>query len=528
MNKRLPVFLLAVGFGSSLWAQTPEDALRSSWNTATGTARTQAIGGAINALGGDITSLYVNPAGLGLFKTGEMVLSPGLAFHKSKSQYLGNSAKTAGAEYRFLLGTSGFVWGWSSPHSKSTSKAFSIGVNRTADFSSYLQYRGTNDYSSASEEATNEFFRFYQNEKALNPNLSDANIVDRALNSNDVSLSTKMGLYTYLIDIDSSGANKRIVSRAEEVGRLLQDNEIITRGGVTELALGYAVNKNDKLYLGMSLGIPIVNYERDQVYSEKDDTGLANNKFNYSRYTENYRSQGAGINAKLGLIFKPKEYIRIGVGVHSPTFYGLTDEFSANLETDVENVFSPGQNVGDVDASVFTNGFDPNFTYSLMTPAKFIVGGAYVFREVKDVTRQKGFISADIEYVNYTWNRFGTSDVTDEPNFYNDLNATVNDIYRGSFNFRAGGELKFNTIMARLGFAYYGSPYENKEIEARRMLLSGGLGYRHKGIFLDLTYVHHLVRDINFPYFLEAPRISNPAQLNQTAGNIMFTFGVKF
>jgi hypothetical protein len=528
MNKYIPLLSFTMGLGLVSSAQTPEDALRSSWNTSAGTARTQAIGGAINALGGDITSLYVNPAGLGFFKTGELVLSPGLSFHKSKSNYLGNAAKTPGAEYRFVLGTSGVVWGWSNPRDRATSKAFSIGVNRTANFGGYVYYRGENSNSSASEQPTNEFFQFYQQQKALNPNLSDAVIVDRALNADDVSLSTKMGLYTYLIDIDSSGGNKRIVSRAEEVGRVMQENEIITRGGVTEIALGYAVNKNDKVFFGFSLGIPIVNYERDQIYSETDATGIANNKFNYSRYTENYRSQGAGLNAKLGMIFKPKEYIRIGLGVHSPTFYGLSDEFSANLETDVENVFSPGQNVGSVDARTFFSGADPNFTYDLMTPAKFILGGAYVFREVRDVTKQKGFLSADIEYVNYTWNRFATVDPTDDPNYFTDLNSTVDDIYRGAFNFRLGGELKFNTIMTRLGFAYYGNPYENPDLSARRMLLSGGLGYRNKGIFVDLTYVHQLIRDINFPYLLEAPRVSNFAQLNQTTGQATLTFGVKF
>jgi hypothetical protein len=156
------------------------------------------------------------------------------------------------------------------------------------------------------------------------------------------------------------------------------------------------------------------------------------------------------------------------------------------------------------------------------------LGGAYVFREVRDVTKQKGFLSADIEYVNYTWNRFATVDPTDDPNYFTDLNSTVDDIYRGAFNFRLGGELKFNTIMTRLGFAYYGNPYENPDLSARRMLLSGGLGYRNKGIFVDLTYVHQLIRDINFPYLLEAPRVSNFAQLNQTTGQATLTFGVKF
>jgi hypothetical protein len=55
-----------------------------------------------------------------------------------------------------------------------------------------------------------------------------------------------MGLYTYLIDIDSSTGQKRVISRAEEVGVVGQSNRIKTRGGITEVALGFAANMDDK------------------------------------------------------------------------------------------------------------------------------------------------------------------------------------------------------------------------------------------------------------------------------------------
>jgi hypothetical protein len=69
-------------------------------------------------------------------------------------------------------------------------------------------------------------------------------------------------------------------------------------------------------------------------------------------------------------------------------------------------------------------------------------------------------------------------------------------VYKGVFNFRLGGELKFKTIMARAGFAYYTDPYKDEELKGRKMFISGGLGYRNKGMFIDLTYVQRLNKDV--------------------------------
>ena len=99
--------------------------------------------------------------------------------------------------------------------------------------------------------------------------------------------------------------------------------------------------------------------------------------------------------------------------------------------------------------------------------------------------------------------------------------------YKGNFNFRLGGELKFNTIMTRLGFAYYTNPYKDTELKANRMLLSGGLGYRHKGVFIDLTYVHSINKEVNFPYRLE-DRANTFASINNQRGNIIASVGFKF
>ena len=131
-----------------------------------------------------------------------------------------------------------------------------------------------------------------------------------------------------------------------------------------------------------------------------------------------------------------------------------------------------------------------------------------------------------MEYVTYQSNKFRNAEDYDNESYYDQVNAAMKDYYKGAFNFRVGGELKFTTIMTRLGFAYYSNPYSDKELKANKMFISGGLGYRNAGMFIDLTYVHGLQKDVNFPYRL--PDKSNTyATTKASGGNIMLTFGFK-
>ena len=521
MSKKLLIPFLSLLVSLSASAQLPEDVIRMSWTAPSGTARHQAIGGAMGSLGGEITSAFVNPAGLGFYKVGEFVLTPGISFLNTKTNYLGNEEKS-GMTTKFNYGTSGFVFAHENRYSRWTSSAYSLTVNRVANFNNHTVYKGTNDYSSFTEPMANEFFQYYTNERNANPFFSDAEIVDRALNSPEISLTTKMGLYTYLIDIDSSNGGRSIISRAEQAGALNQENDIVTSGGITEINFGFASNMDDKIYLGASIGVPIVNYKRNTTYTETDATGTGNNDFTSVIYKENSSSKGVGVNARLGVIFKPANQIRIGLAMTTPSLYALTDKFSASLE----NTLDTSQDHFSVSSSTFGNGEDAELKYDLITPWKFLVSGSYVLHEIEDVRKQKGFITADVEYVTYTSSRFrpGESTTVDDP--FKEVNEVVKEIYKGSFNFRVGGELKFNTLMTRLGFAWYGSPYEDDQLTARKMNLSGGLGYRNKGIFVDLTYVHNLNKDVNFPYRIERQNVYS--DVNESNGNVLLTFGIKF
>jgi len=497
------------------FSQTPEDALRLSWFQLKGTARNQAIGGAMASLGGDATANHINPAGLAFFKTSDFILTPGFQFGKGKSNFRGTNS-TGTSQTKFGLGTSGFVFGGFGYRAKNS---FAITVTQQANFNYTSYYKGLNDYSSFGEPLADEF---------ASSNLT----IDQALlYSSSISIPTRMALYTYLVDTARVNGNLQVIARSENPSARNQENLVESSGGITEVNFGWGSEINKKFMAGISLGLSIVKQERRTYYRESDATGNTNNDFNFLAYDERFMVKGYGLNLRGGLIYRPKDYIRIGLAVHSPTWMPLKETVNSGFAADLDNFFGPGNGYDSVGISTITGGSGGiENKYTLNSPAKIMISGSYVFREVEDIRRQKGFITADIEYSNYKWLSYGPYDgdmnaITKAP--YKPYNEAIDALYKGTFNFRLGGELKFKTIMARAGFAYYTSPYKDKELKGRKMFASGGLGYRNKGVFVDLTYVHRLNKDVNFPYRVNSPRANTFADLKDNGGNVILTVGFK-
>ena len=517
MKKQLLTSVLAI-LALSASSQIPEDLLKYSWQPVNGTARINAIGGAMGSLGGDITAIFTNPAGLAFYKTGDLVLSPGYNFLKNKSNFRGTSFQEK--DKFFNLGPTGVVGGLNG-NGNWTNKAISFAVNRTANFSNKIAYGGQNDFSSFGEQYAVE---------AANSGLNIGDI----LNSNLISIGTKMAVYSFLVDTATIGGRPlpdfvslSMLDNLRNGAPFLvnQAKYVETSGGITELAFGYAANMDDKVYIGGSIGVPIVKYEKRSSLIEQDATGNTDNDFDFAQTTETFTTKGVGVNVKLGVIVKPADYLRLGLAVHSPTFYGLDDTYQGMMEVNLENYRStPGTTT--VTSDIFTDGRVPKYQYSLTTPWRFMLSGSYVLREIADIREQKGFITADLEYVTYKGNRFANGEDTDDGGYYHRLNDVVKSYYKNSVNFRIGGELKFTTIMTRLGFAYYGNPYSDKELKANKMFISGGLGYRNAGMFIDVTYVYGLQKDVDFPYRLP-DKANTFANTKSNGGNLMLTLGFK-
>ncbi|WP_288096834.1 hypothetical protein [Hydrotalea sp.] len=510
MKKLIPILCILVS--QSLWAQTPEDALRTAWFTQNGSARNMAVGGVMASLGGDISAANVNPAGLGLYKTRELVLSPGFLMNNNKLNYRGTDSTAK--KNAFMYGASGIVIGTPSRYSDSkfTSSAFSLSVNQLANYNNHIQYSGFNNMSSFTEQYLEELTR----------DRADTN----AALSNYI-FGSSLAFRTYLIDT-LSGPNGSVAGYQSLVPistGVIQSYDAVTRGGYNEIALGLAGNMADRLYIGGSLTVPIVSYQRDLTYSETDATNNPNNNFAYFTYHETFKSQGVGVGLKLGMLYKPKEFWRIGFALHTPQLISFNDQIRSSITANTESYAGLRTETSDK----LNSGNPGTRQYSIVTPWRAIASASYVFREVANTHKQRAFVSADLEYVNYRGARFRAASNADQSSidYYSQLNSTVKNYYKGNINARIGGELKFDPWMFRLGAAYYGSPYAASAVKANRIVTSGGVGYRNHGIFIDLTYVYTFVKDANFPYYLNDKPNTYAIQTGNL-GNIVATIGFKF
>lgn len=501
-------FFTAVSF-----AQTPDDALRTAWFTQHGSARNIATGGVMGSLGGEITANHVNPAGIGLFKTNELALSPGFLLNSNKFRYRGTD--TMNSKNYFSYGASGIILSSSDNNNKNrkwTSSAFALSVNQLANYNNRVQFKGLNNFSSFSEQYLEELTR----------DRADTN----AALSNYI-FGSSLAFRTYLIDTirGPGGSVAGYQSLVPLSTGVIQSYDAVTRGGYHEIAIGLAGNMADRMYIGGSLTIPVISYQRDLTYSETDATDNPNNHFKSFEYKEQFNSRGVGLGAKLGMIYRPQEFWRIGFAFHTPQFIGFKDEIRSSMITNTESYAG----IRSASSDRLNSGNPGRRSYNLVTPWRAIASASYVFREINDTRRQKAFISADLEYVNYRGSRFYSTDGNDQAlvSYYKQVNDAVKNTYKGNINFRLGGELKLHTIMFRLGGAYYGSPYADDNLKASRILATGGIGYRDHGIFIDLSYAHAFNKDVQFAYRLN-DKPNTFAEQGGSAGNLMLTFGFKF
>src|SRR5665213_89558 len=406
---------------SKTYAQEPADALRYSWLTQNGTARNQAIGGAGASLGGEFSSLFINPAGLGFYKTNEFVLTPGYSLKNFKSNYLNNSEKSS--DNNFNLGASGLLFASPSPNRPVKSFTFAMGVNRMADFNQHIYYKGQNSTSSYSEKYLEEL----ANDKVTDPNKA----------ASDYPFGSSLAFNTYLIDT-VQGADGSVVgyrSQANPSSGLIQENTINTSGGITDISFGGGVDLQEKVFFGASLSFPFLNYNRSASYKETDASGNPNNNFNYFESNETLNTKGIGISSRLGVIYKPVKDIRLGFSFQTPTAYELTDTYSAQVITDLEGYGGPIR-IKSQSSTDLNNGQLLESKYKLITPLKAIVSLSYILHEVENVQEQKGFITADIEYTNYKGAAFKSADKTDNAakDYYSSLNSVMDNLYRNTIN----------------------------------------------------------------------------------------------
>ncbi len=168
--------------------------------------------------------------------------------------------------------------------------------------------------------------------------------------------------------------------------------------------MGLAGQNNEKLYLADLWVFPIVNYQRQHSTPKRILVEIHIIILTSYTYTESYSSTGVGVDARLVRIYRPNLNWRIGLAVHSPSFYYLKDQVSSTMVTNTED-YAGTKSVESATMDQMANVGKQSQIPAAFSLALYCASGSYIFPG--QVTEGKmGFITADIEYQTNTSSKF--------------------------------------------------------------------------------------------------------------------------
>ncbi|MEM9886811.1 MAG: hypothetical protein AAF849_13040 [Bacteroidota bacterium] len=495
---RFTTVLLLACFSFGLQAQTAFDALRFSTLDVTATARNLGVGGTMGTLGADFSVLSTNPAGLGAYRTSEIMLSP--AFTNIQSTSLlendANAQEVMDSETKFLLSNVGIVFVSNPIASKWKNINFAFGLNQMNSFEQDFQLEGSSRGSIVDrfqELANDQFFSDFEDNLAI-----DA------------------GALIFFEDTQDYGSDVELNPNAN----IFRAQSVMRSGSVQEFSLAIGGNYNEKFLVGMSIGVPVLRFTEDKVYREADRNREIP-AFENLEFIEHLTTEGLGFNAKVGVTALLTQKLRVGLAVHTPSFYALRDSFTTDfiytynadeiLDSELEGIQQ------DLAQSPIGE-----FDYGLRTPWR-IIGGAGL------IVGKSGFVSTELEVINFSSSRFNLVrnstnpiDIENETQINNQIDST----YRTALNFRVGGELAVKVFRFRAGLGLGFSP--NKAVEDVNRLVSFGIGYRKRRFFADAAFRTSITEGNYIPYQTADPSLQQSVNTEVADNRILLTVGYKF
>ena len=476
----------------TITAQNVGDAVRYSFLPQLNTARSIGVGGSMSPLGADISVATVNPAGIAEFRKSEFVIGIGIP-QKSTDANL-NGFIQSESSTGFQLNNLGIVFAYRPNAPKLRTMNISIGVNKLADFSQNIFYSGSSPGTRVE--------RFLE--------VSNLRTLDE--------LDNFEGGLAFDVDLISDDDGDNIYeSDFFTFTETVRKEEFIERSGsLQELFINLAANYDNKISYGVTLGIPILTFTERKDYLEEDDLFIVPNFFDFL-YTQNLSTTGGGINLKGGIIYKVTPKVRVSAAIHSPTWMFLTDEFSTSLD-----FFTDDSDEGLVSESPISE-----FEYRLKTPWRAIAGLGVIY----SLGEIKGFVSGEVEYVDYTANSFDITVNSNDPVdqfFEEDLNNEISNQLNQALNFRLGTELALSKFRIRAGAAMLQSPYSTSSVFDVDLQLNGGIGWRADKFYVDVSYNTRNQSENYTPYRLLDASNNQSVSIDQTVNQFALTVGFKF
>lgn len=547
MKKSILLATAALVLPTALSAQSAIDAYNISTGELRGTARFMSMAGAFTALGGDLSSLNQNPAGIGVYRGSDIGITLDINMMNSKTADIGSPfarSQTHADVNNFgyvgtynLGGSTAVTLSWGASYSRLTSfhrryqggdmamqtslsnyiTTFTDGID-----TSYLKFvDGYNPYQDRSENAAPWLSILAYNSGMITPLSS----VDDNGQNHDTSIYD--GLWQYPVD-----GQPQIRPTTGSAGM-----EVDERGYVDEYTIDFGGSVANVFYWGIGLGITDLSLTQNAYYGE--DLLNANVPANAASGIEegnggfgllNWRhTSGTGFNAKFGVILKPVNELRIGLAVHTPTYWSLSTNYTGDTEFD----YSSG-----INGSEYTD--EAAYDWRLNSPWKLTAG-------IAGVIGGRGILSVDYEY-----QAFGDMKTKNDRGYdYDYYNDDIKSYFKSSNMIRVGGEFRVTpNFSVRAGYAYQSTnvkdDVKDSNVEVYTMgtnpaytldsdtqYITCGLGYRISGFYIDAAYVHKhrsstyhaftSFKDYD-GYWYDAPQ----AKVTDNNSQLVFTVGYKF
>ena len=480
-------------------------------NDLNGTARYVGMGGAMEALGADLSTIGTNPAGLGLFHKGKTDLSFGLVNQTGMNKF--NSLSKTNMSFDQI----GVVFNLS----KTPNASFNIGFNyhKSRNFDQLLNAANTLNNASQNKLTYQKYRnQVFKERKDLTYSQLDALYMDNLLYDNRTKKYYNFPATGYLYN---------------------QEN----KGYIGEYDMNLSANLNDRVYLGLTMGIHDVHYKGYAEYTEN----FVPNANNIPGLTLNDSREitGTGFDVKLGAIVRPmaESPFRLGAYIHTPVWYDLT---TSNYTVLTDGTARP--NVGET------------YDFRVNTPWKFGLSAGTTLAD-------RIALGATYEYAAYNAMQTrikdgGTYDWyygTYYESSHNDraMNNHTEDALNGQHTLKLGAEARITDHFSlRAGYNYLSALYKDAAVKDGSLNSPGtyyasstsyvnwkdtnrftfGLGWNVWRFNIDLAYQYSQQNGTFYPFMDyhegSAPsvedNIANPTQVNNKQHQLLLTMGYKF
>ncbi len=508
MKKKTLTMACALLMAAGASAQSIYDVVNLTQRDLNGTARFVGMGGAMGALGGDISTIGTNPAGIGIYRSNDVMTSFGYSITGTESDYMGSKFETNKARWSFdnigaVIATKignvtplryvnfGFNYHKSKSFYKNMSMEGLMGGLDMLDGSwapisqvRYMAQQATDaqrGYPSMDYGSTDIFY------------------------NGDAGWLGAIGYHGWLTESTEAHDIFTPIVPSEAYGYFRSEE----RGGIDQYDINLSLNVNDRFYFGFTVGLYDVDYNKYSLYDESYDTDEGYGLETFKRI------HGSGFNVKLGAIIRPFEYspLRIGLAVHTPTFYSLTYTTGALLTSDAWMTDTEtGEEYKDrltVDTYDILGGRDMDRDFNLQTP--WLVNASLGYTVGTSLA-----LGAEYEYENYSSMKFKYPEGGDMGWETGEAKANLKAVH----TLRLGAEFKPTTAFSlRAGYNYSTAAYEDGALKylpvnaldtdtdyANSQSMNTftlGVGYRWSSFYMDLAYKFLSYKSDFYPFFNE-------------------------